>query len=128
VIGALVSIRVGRHCFLVLSALPVFVGILPFVAIFILLLLLLIWQWLLEKGSWFINVVVHYLEVIDERSTQPKEVDHQLAHLSRHVAVDGLDFLAKVVALMVRSHEQYKTCISKHAAMPNTLCAVLALD
>jgi hypothetical protein len=68
-IGALVSIRVSRHCFLVLSALPVFVGILLFVAIFILLLLLLIWQWLLEKGGWFINVVVHHLEVIDERLT-----------------------------------------------------------
>jgi hypothetical protein len=66
-IGALVSIRVGRRCFLVLSALPVFVGILPFVAILILLLLLLIRQWLLEKGGRFINVVVHHLEVIDEQ-------------------------------------------------------------
>jgi hypothetical protein len=75
-ISAPVSIRVGRHCFLVLSALHVFVGILPFVAIFILLLLLLIRQRLLEKGGQFINAVVHHLEVIDERSTQPKEVDH----------------------------------------------------
>jgi hypothetical protein len=75
-ISALVSIRVGRHCFLVLSALPVFVGILPFIAIFILLLLLLIWQWLLEKGGQFINVIVHHLEVINEQLTQPKEVDY----------------------------------------------------
>jgi hypothetical protein len=104
-IGALVSIRISRHCFLVLSALLVFVGILPFVAILILLLLLLIGQWLLEEGGRFVDVVVHHPEVIDERSTQPKEVDHQLAHLSRHVAVDGLDFLAQVVALIVRSHE-----------------------
>jgi hypothetical protein len=43
-ISALVSIRISRYYFLVLSALLVFVGILPFVTILILLLLLLIRQ------------------------------------------------------------------------------------
>jgi hypothetical protein len=88
---------------------------------------LLLWCWLPDEGCATGNAVVQRLQGVDEWSTKPEEVDHQLAHLSWHVAVDRFDTLAEAVPFVVGGGKGKQPPLCKHASVAYAFRAVLAL-
>jgi hypothetical protein len=66
-----------------------------------------LWYWFPQKRRWALNTIAHHLEVIDKWFPKPKKIHYNLTNLSRQVAVDILDVLAKTVAFMVVGYQGY---------------------